>query len=232
MRRPRVTGTGSSRPHSPDASDRQRGDRAGGGAAAAVRDPRRDCLLQLRHQLTAAREAARGAWRRRAQPWLIRAKQLLDQLRPGDTLVVWKLDRLRRSLRHLTEDSADCSPPPRGQRRRPAQRPSRSDRDCPLDTAGARCRWHMDGTVGDDDDDSHLAATAPNSTVGEGYPGGHRLVGKGRQARGSLGQDFSTLTVLGMVRIDCRNLVERLTSQGVEPCVHDGSAAAPASPTG
>jgi DNA invertase Pin-like site-specific DNA recombinase len=28
-------------------------------------------------------------------------EQLLDQLRPGDTLVVWKLDRLGRSLRHL-----------------------------------------------------------------------------------------------------------------------------------
>jgi DNA invertase Pin-like site-specific DNA recombinase len=29
--------------------------------------------------------------------------QVLDQLRPGDTLVVWKLDRLRRSLRHLVD---------------------------------------------------------------------------------------------------------------------------------
>ena len=29
--------------------------------------------------------------------------RLLDQLRPGDTLVVWKLDRLGRSLRHLIE---------------------------------------------------------------------------------------------------------------------------------
>jgi DNA invertase Pin-like site-specific DNA recombinase len=28
-------------------------------------------------------------------------EQVLDQLRPGDTLVVWKLDRLGRSLRHL-----------------------------------------------------------------------------------------------------------------------------------
>jgi DNA invertase Pin-like site-specific DNA recombinase len=30
-------------------------------------------------------------------------EQLLDQLRPGDTLVVWKLDRLGRSLRHLVD---------------------------------------------------------------------------------------------------------------------------------
>ncbi len=31
---------------------------------------------------------------------------MLDQLRPGDTLVVWKLDRLGRSLRHLVETLA------------------------------------------------------------------------------------------------------------------------------
>jgi DNA invertase Pin-like site-specific DNA recombinase len=30
-------------------------------------------------------------------------EQLLDQLRPGDTLVVWKLDRLGRFLRHLVD---------------------------------------------------------------------------------------------------------------------------------
>jgi DNA invertase Pin-like site-specific DNA recombinase len=30
-------------------------------------------------------------------------EQLLDQLRPGDTLVVWKLDRLGRSLRQLVD---------------------------------------------------------------------------------------------------------------------------------
>jgi DNA invertase Pin-like site-specific DNA recombinase len=30
-------------------------------------------------------------------------EQLLDQLRPGDTLVVWKLDRLGRSLRDLVD---------------------------------------------------------------------------------------------------------------------------------
>jgi DNA invertase Pin-like site-specific DNA recombinase len=43
-------------------------------------------------------ETASGA--RRDRPTL---EQLLDQLRPGDTLVVWKLDRLGRSLRHLVD---------------------------------------------------------------------------------------------------------------------------------
>jgi hypothetical protein len=33
-------------------------------------------------------------------------EQLLDQLRPGDTVVVWKLDRLGRSLRHLVDTVA------------------------------------------------------------------------------------------------------------------------------
>ena len=32
---------------------------------------------------------------------------MLDQLRPGDTVVVWRLDRLGRSLRHLIEAVAD-----------------------------------------------------------------------------------------------------------------------------
>src|SRR3984893_7029402 len=33
--------------------------------------------------------------------------KVLDQLRPSDTLVVWKLDRLGRSLRHLIDMIAD-----------------------------------------------------------------------------------------------------------------------------
>ena len=33
--------------------------------------------------------------------------KLLDQLRPGDTLVVWRLDRLGRSIRHLIDQMAD-----------------------------------------------------------------------------------------------------------------------------
>jgi DNA invertase Pin-like site-specific DNA recombinase len=35
--------------------------------------------------------------------------QVLDQLRPGDTLVVWKLDRLGRSLRHLVDTITELS---------------------------------------------------------------------------------------------------------------------------
>ncbi len=34
-------------------------------------------------------------------------EDLLEQLRPGDTVVVWRLDRLGRSLRHLIEIVAD-----------------------------------------------------------------------------------------------------------------------------
>jgi DNA invertase Pin-like site-specific DNA recombinase len=36
-------------------------------------------------------------------------EQVLDQLRPGDTLVVWKLDRLGRSLRHLVDTVASLA---------------------------------------------------------------------------------------------------------------------------
>jgi DNA invertase Pin-like site-specific DNA recombinase len=43
-------------------------------------------------------ETASGA--RVARPVL---EQVLDQLPPGDTLVVWNLDRLGRSLRHLVD---------------------------------------------------------------------------------------------------------------------------------
>jgi DNA invertase Pin-like site-specific DNA recombinase len=34
-------------------------------------------------------------------------RKLLDQLRPGDTITVWRLDRLGRSLRHLIEIAED-----------------------------------------------------------------------------------------------------------------------------
>jgi hypothetical protein len=50
--------------------------------------------------------------------------------------------------------------------RSPAQRSSPSNRECPLDTAGDRCLWHVGGTAGENDDGPRLAATAPSSTGG------------------------------------------------------------------
>jgi hypothetical protein len=37
-----------------------------------------------------------------------------------------------------------------------AQRRTRSDRDCPLDTARDRCLWRVGGTAGENDDRSHV----------------------------------------------------------------------------
>jgi len=54
-------------------------------------------------------------------------EQLLDQLRPGDTLVVWKLDRLGRSLRHLVDTVTSLAWPTAGSGsgtcRKPSTRP-------------------------------------------------------------------------------------------------------------
>jgi hypothetical protein len=61
---------------------------------------------------------------------------------------------------------------------RPAQRPSRSDRDCPLDTAGDRCLWHVGGTAGEYDSCPHVTATAPSCWEGEARLSDYRLGGK------------------------------------------------------
>jgi len=64
---------------------------------------------QLQHDaLTAAgcyrifTDTASGALQSRPE-----LTKLLDQLRPGDTLVVWRLDRLGRSIRHLIDQLSD-----------------------------------------------------------------------------------------------------------------------------
>jgi hypothetical protein len=36
--------------------------------------------------------------------------------------------------------------------------------------SGSNPIWHADGTAGEDDDNSHLAATVPSSAGGEAYP--------------------------------------------------------------
>jgi hypothetical protein len=76
--------------------------------------------------------------------------------------------------------------PPQVRAVRPAQRPPGSDRDCPLDTAGDRCLWHVGGTAGENDD-------APTGGVGSrrgpevrSVLGDHGIVGKPRTRRGSV----------------------------------------------
>jgi hypothetical protein len=49
--------------------------------------------------------------------------------------------------------------------RGPAQRPSPSDRDCPLHTARDRCLWHVGGTAGEDDSVLR-GAVGPTLTAG------------------------------------------------------------------
>jgi hypothetical protein len=77
------------------------------------------------------------------------------------------------------------APPPQVRSERPAQRPSASDRDCPLDTVRARCLWHAGGTA---DENDHLARGGNGSQLVQSVMpvlGDHRLEGKPRMRRGS-----------------------------------------------
>ncbi len=60
---------------------------------------------------------------------------LLEQVRPGDTLVVWRLDRLGRSLRHLLETVARPGAPGGGLHQ--SDREHRHEH--PLRAAGSTC---------------------------------------------------------------------------------------------
>jgi hypothetical protein len=58
-----------------------------------------------------------------------------------------------------------------------AQRPCRSDRDCPLDTAGDRYLWHASGTA-DKRCCFYLTATGLSLAESEAVPGDHRVMDK------------------------------------------------------
>jgi hypothetical protein len=57
-----------------------------------------------------------------------------------------------------------------GQDVRPAHRPPRSDRGCPLDTAGARCLWHVGGTAGEHEVPCPWKRWLPPQPEGEARP--------------------------------------------------------------
>ena len=62
--------------------------------------------------------------------------------------------------------------------RRSAQRPSWSDRDCPLDTVRARSLWHADGTTGENDNARTWRRRLQLGGRVRPVPGYHRVVGK------------------------------------------------------
>jgi hypothetical protein len=71
------------------------------------------------------------------------------------------------------------SPEPEVSVRRPAQQRSRSDRECPLDTAGDRCLWHVGGTTKENDDARAWRRRLQLGRRVRPVPGDHFLVGKG-----------------------------------------------------
>jgi Resolvase, N terminal domain len=85
--------------------------------------------------------------------------QVLDQLRPGDTLVVWKLDRLGRSLRHLSDTITSLADRGVGFVRCRAitlsgDNAAQTLRPLTLLTVGGHCEpllGHVEGTAGEDD---------------------------------------------------------------------------------
>jgi hypothetical protein len=76
-------------------------------------------------------------------------------------------------------------PPPQVSAVRPAKRSSPSDRDCPLDTAGDRCLWHVGGTAGENDDALTWRRRLQLDFSVRPVRGDDCLVGKPRRRRGS-----------------------------------------------
>jgi hypothetical protein len=73
------------------------------------------------------------------------------------------------------------SPPPQVRGERPAHQPPRSDRDCPLDTAGVRCLWHVGGTAGTNDDPRAWRRRLQLGQRARPVSGDHLIVGKSQE---------------------------------------------------
>jgi hypothetical protein len=68
----------------------------------------------------------------------------------------------------------------------PESRPSRSDRDYPLDTDGDRCLWHVGGTAGTNDDARAWQRRLQRGRSVRPVSGDPCIVGKSRQAHPDL----------------------------------------------
>jgi hypothetical protein len=84
---------------------------------------------------------------------------------------------------------------------RAVQRPPRSDRDCPLDTAGDRCLWHVGGTAGENDDCSHATVTAPPQPLGEARPRSPLLRGPAVEDGTAAGSDLVVVGDMGGIEL-------------------------------
>jgi len=76
------------------------------------------------------------------------------------------------------------APPPQVRDVRPAHRPPRIDRDCPLHTAGDRCLWHAGGTAGENDEARTWRGRLPARPEVGTVRGDDCLVGEPRRRRG------------------------------------------------
>jgi hypothetical protein len=95
---------------------------------------------------------------------------------------------------------------------RPPYRRYRSDRECPLHTAGDRCLWHVGGTAGENDDPSHVAATASTGRRVRPVLGKPLLVGKPEAARQYLAPGRHAQPADAMLA-----MAELLESEGASP---------------
>jgi len=84
----------------------------------------------------------------------------LEQLRAGDTLVVWRLDRLGRSLRHLTDTVTGLDAQGVG------FRSLRESID--TTTSGGRLVFHLFGALAQFERDGHPGPDGRRSGVGPG----------------------------------------------------------------
>jgi hypothetical protein len=80
----------------------------------------------------------------------------------------------------------------------PASRPSRTDRDCPLDTARDRCLWHVGGTAGTNDGSRAWRQRLQLDQRVRPVPGGHFIVGKSRRGSRHPSAKIQTLAHLVM----------------------------------
>jgi hypothetical protein len=92
-------------------------------------------------------------------------------------------------------------PPPQVRDACQVQRPSVSDRGCPLDTAGDRCLWHVGGTAGEDDDVRTWRRRLPPQPLGKARPHSPLLRGQAVEDGTAAGSDLVVVGDMGGIEL-------------------------------